>query len=182
MRNAVTALAAIVLFLGANATTRAETDPLEAFGLIRYEESKRAPEFALPALDGATVELSGLRGRVVVLNIWATWCPACRDEMPSLERLHREFDSQGVSVLAASLREDHEDVETFVREFKLTMPTLLDRDGRVGERYGIQWLPTTFLIGPDGRLIARAIGPKDWAGVEASAVIRKLLQGRGTKR
>lgn len=182
MRTAVVALSAIVLALASDAAATAAADPVEAFGFIRYGKSKPAPEFSLPGLRGTTVELKGLRGRVVLLNVWATWCPACRDEMPSLERLHREFDARGVSVLAASLREDTEEVQKFVDELRLTMPVILDRDGRVGELYGVQWLPTTFLIGPDGRLIARAIGPRDWAGAEARAVIRTLLQSVGTGR
>lgn len=181
MRNTVGVLGAIALVLGP-AAAPAETDPLEAFGLIRYKESQPAPDFSLSDLDGKAIALKDLRGRLVLLNIWTTWCPACREEMPSLERLHREFDTRGVSVLAASHREDPEEVRRFMGEFNLTMPVLLDEDGRVGELYGLLGLPTTFLIGPDGRLIARAIGPRDWAGAEAKALIRALLQRLGTTR
>lgn len=182
MRNAIVALTAMALVLGPSGVAPAEADPLEAFGLIRYKESRQAPDFSLSDLDGKAVALKDLRGRLVLLNIWTTWCPACREEMPSLERLHREFDTRGVSVLAASHREDPEEVRKFAHEFNLTMPTLLDQDGRVGELYGLQGLPTTFLIGPDGRLIARAIGPRDWAGAEARGLIRALLQRLGTTR
>jgi len=182
MKNAIAILTAMTLNLGAGGAASAETHSLEAFGLMHYKDSQFAPDFSLSDLDGNVVALNGLRGRLVLLNIWTTWCPACREEMPSLERLHREFDTRGVSVLAASHREDPEEVRKFVREFNLTMPVLLDRDGGIGELYGLQWLPTTFLIGPDGRLIARAIGPRDWAGAEARALIRALLQGTGGRQ
>ena len=181
MRNAVGVLGVMALVLGP-AGAPAEADSLEAFGLIRYKESRPAPDFSLSDLNGKAVALRDLRGRLVLLNIWTTWCPACRDEMPSLERLHQEFGVGGVSILAASHREDPEEVRKFVGEFKLTMPVLLDQDGRVGELYGLVGLPTTFLIGPDGRLIARAIGPRDWDGTEARALIRALLQRLGTTR
>ncbi len=162
------------LVLGGSAV--ASGDLFRAAGVERLSPPQAAPDFALPTPDGKTVRLSDYRGRVVFLNFWATWCPACRDEMPSMERLHRELKDQGLVMLAVNLQETREVVAAFMKELDLTFPTLLDRDGKVSfGRYQVRFIPTTYLVGTDGRLLGRLVGPKDWAALPARRLIASLL-------
>jgi peroxiredoxin len=132
----------------------------------------RAPTYAAPSLAGDTVSLESLRGRVVLLNVWATWCAPCRWEMPAIERLHREYRDQGLEVVAASvdvvpggidaLRAPDGPVARMVDELGLTFRILLDPAGEVQDRFGVAGLPTTFLIDRDGRIVERVLGPARW--------------------
>jgi thiol-disulfide isomerase/thioredoxin len=137
-----------------------------------------APDFSLRTPEGQTLTLSGFRGRVVFLNFWATWCAPCRIEMPEMERLHRDFQKQGLVVLAVDLQESPKLVTKFMRDFRLSFPALLDADSRVAVQFRVQGLPTTILIARDGRSLGRAIGPREWAGPEGRALIRDLLDRR----
>ena len=126
-------------------------------------------------MDGVALSLEGLRGRVVLLNFWATWCLECRAELPLLRQLQRDYTARGLTVLAVNYREEAGTVRQYARELGLTMPLLLDSTGAIRQSYGVIGLPTSFLIGRDGRAVARAIGPRDWASVEARTLIESLL-------
>jgi thiol-disulfide isomerase/thioredoxin len=126
-------------------------------------------------VDGSSLSLESLRSRVVLLNFWATWCLECRAELPSLERLHRDYASRGLAVVAVNFREEPEAVRRYARQIGLTMPMLMDPDGTIRQSYGVIGFPTSFLIGRDGWAVARAIGPREWAGPEARALIESLL-------
>ena len=119
-------------------TRRAPAGP-EAFDVVRLHPSGPAPPFQLPDLERRPVRLEELRGRVVLMNFWASWCGPCRDEIPAIEALSREFQGRGLTVLAVAYQEADPVVEGFVREFRLTAPVLLDRDGAVGERFHCGW-------------------------------------------
>jgi len=151
------------IVLGAFGSAGASGDLFKTLQMERFTPPRRAKPFALPTLEGKTVRLADFRGKVVFLNFWATWCPACREEMPSMERLHREFKDRGLVVLAVDLEESGDAVAKFMKEFGLTFPALLDRDGRVRDSYAVRFIPTTYLVGKDGELLGRVIGPKDWA-------------------
>lgn len=112
----------------------------------------RAPEFALQTLDGTTINSTDLRGKVVLLNFWATWCPPCTAEMPDLNALYREYGSaRNFMVLGVDFEEDAETVGPFVQQYGLEFPVVLDRDGRVTTQlFGVRPLPTTFLIDREG--------------------------------
>ena len=148
---------------------------LEALNLGRYPPDTRPPQFSGLTLQGQTVSLAGLRGRVVVLNFWATWCLECRSEMPALEQLHRDYAAQGLTVVGLNVREGSEAIRKYAKEMGLTFPLVLDLNGKIQGRYGAIGLPTTFLIGRDGRAVALAIGPRDWASPPARAIIETLL-------
>ena len=124
--------------------------------------------------------LSTLRGQVVFLNFWATWCPPCREEMPSIERLHQEFKDQGLAVLAVDVGERPTLVAKFMKDFRLSFPVLLDRGSEVWSRYGVGGLPTTILVDRRGRIVGGAIGPRDWASPAGRALIRSLLEPQVT--
>lgn len=125
-------------------------------------EKKLAPDFLLKDLDGNIVRLQDLKGKVVLLNFWATWCPSCRFEMPSMEALHKELNSQGLAVLAIALRESAEDVRAFYNEHRLSFPALLDQDAKAAELYDVWSLPTSFVIDKHGYVVGKIIGYRDW--------------------
>jgi thiol-disulfide isomerase/thioredoxin len=148
---------------------------LQRLGLAGYPPDTRPPGFSATTVDGHALSLESLRSRVVLLNFWATWCLECRVEMPALEQLHRDYASRGLTVLAVNFREKPETVRQYARELGLTMPLVLDSAGDIRQSYGVIGFPTSFLIGRDGRAVARAIGPREWASAEARTLIESLL-------
>jgi peroxiredoxin len=131
-----------------------------------------APDFTLPDLEGKLKNLADFRGRVVVLNFWATWCPPCIDEMPSLERLHQAMADRGVAVIAVSVDERFSDVPAFVEKFDLTFSVLYDEGKKVSRKYQTFKYPETYILDREGRLKSKVVGPRDWA---APTVIRDMV-------
>ena len=147
------------------------------FRLVSFKRSIAAPEFTLNNLSGERVKLEQFRGDYVLLNFWATWCLPCVKEMPSMERLQQNFKDRGIQVVAISLdKEPKEKVAAFVDQLSLTFPILLDPDGIVSGPYGASALPSTFILNPDGRVIAAAKGERDWYGAEAVSYFDELLK------
>lgn len=130
-------------------------DPLPA-GVF---EGQRALDFELAATTGARLRLSDLRGRPVAINFWATWCPACREELPALEAAYEQFGARGVAVLGVDLREDASTVTAFAGQFGLSFPLLLDADGAVANDYRVLGIPTTVFVDAAGVVRARHVGP-----------------------
>lgn len=157
---------------GADALTPAL---LEALNLNPYSSDAKPPEFTGRTLQGPTLSLGGFRGKVLILNFWASWCAECRSEMPDLEQLHREFAPQGLAVIGLNAREGAEAVRRFARDMGLTFPLVLDPGGRIKALFGVIALPTTFVVGRDGRAVALAIGPREWPSPPARAMIKALL-------
>ena len=124
---------------------------------------------------GNVVQLEDFRGKVVFLNFWATWCPPCRIEMPSMEKLYNKFKDDRFTILAVDMQEDSETVKRFKESFKLSFPILLDEEGAVGAYYGVMALPATYFIDREGYLYAAALGARDWSGEDAVQLIRHLL-------
>jgi cytochrome c biogenesis protein CcmG, thiol:disulfide interchange protein DsbE len=148
---------------------------LQALGLGGYPAEMRPPGFTATTVDGRPVSLESVRGRVVLLNFWATWCLECRAELPALEQLHRDYARRGLTVLPVNFREEPGTIRRYASQLGLTMPLLLDSAGAVRQSYGVVGLPTSFLIARDGRAVARAIGPRDWVTADARALIESLL-------
>ncbi|MGH8070751.1 MAG: TlpA disulfide reductase family protein, partial [Candidatus Entotheonellia bacterium] len=119
--------------------------------------------------------LQDYRGKLVFLNFWATWCIPCREEMPAMEQLHQRFGSQGLAVVALNYQEGLEQVKAFVEQHHLSFTVLRDQDGAVFRKYTITGLPTTYLIGRDGSLLARGVGGRDWTRSKGQELIRVLL-------
>ena len=169
-------LIAIVTILSApQKNLAAAPDMFGKLNLSTYPRATRPPEFNGSTIDGRTVSLASVDGKVVLLNFWATWCEECRPEMPMFERLHREFAAQGFSVFGINARERAATIRAYANELRLTFPLVLDAKGEINTAYGVVGLPATFLIGRDGRAVARAVGPRDWSSASAKEIIQALL-------
>ncbi len=137
----------------------------------------RAPNFALPTLDGdRRIELVDLAGKVVFLNFWATWCKPCEAEMPAMERLYRSQQGNAFEMLAVSVDQGPEPVREFRDRLELSFPILMDTEQRVAERYQSFQFPETYLIAPDGRVVERFIGPREWDDPVYADRIEALLE------
>ena len=141
------------------------------------EPGRSAPAFSLPALAGdVSLSLESLRGNVVLLNFWATWCKPCEDEMPAMESLYRELGGKDFELIAVSVDDDRREVEEFVARMGLTFPILLDSEKRVADAYQSHRFPESYLIDRRGVLVARYIGPRDWDAPAYADRIRRLLE------
>jgi peroxiredoxin len=127
----------------------------------RGEVGRPAPDYAAVTLDGDSVSLASLRGEAVLLNIWATWCPPCRKEMPDLQALHEEFGPRGLKVVGVSIDAagSDEQVREFLDDYGITYPILRDPGERVATAFATQGVPVTVLIDPDGTVVWRRLGP-----------------------
>ena len=132
-----------------------------------------APDFELKTPTGETVQLSGLRGQAVLVNLWATWCPPCRAEMQSIEKMYREYKAQGFTVLAVNMtyQDDPLAVVPFVREQNLTFPILLDETGETARAYQLRSLPSSYFVRPDGIINEVVIG-----GPMSEALLRTRIE------
>ena len=148
-------------------------------GLPLYKEKRRLLDFSLSTTDGKLVSLSQYRGKVVFLNFWATWCPPCRDEMPSMEALYQQFHERGLEIIACDIMERPDTVEKFMKSNKLTFPAVLDTSGKVSSQYGVQGVPATFIIDRDGKIILSLVGGIDWSTPSIVAAFSALLDNRG---
>lgn len=136
-----------------------------------------APDFMFPGLDGKMVSLSDYQGHVVLVNVWATWCPPCVDEMPSMERLYREFKGEKFEILAVSIDALGEKVVApFMKKYNLSFPALMDPDGTIKTLYHTTGVPESFIVDQEGILIKQIIGSRDWAKPEIIGFFRNLLQ------
>lgn len=165
---------------GPPALHEVESTPLDA--LLRplllspLARTGDAPAFRLPRVDGGSLALADLRGQVVVLNFWATWCPPCRPEKKSLDRVYRRLGHRGLAVVAVADGETPDQVRPVAAELGLSFPLLVDGTRATsGGAYGVTALPTTVVIGRDGRLVARAVGPRAWDADSALALFDALL-------
>jgi cytochrome c biogenesis protein CcmG/thiol:disulfide interchange protein DsbE len=124
---------------GQEAMARSERPPSPQVGFA-------APDFTLETQDGTTISLADLRGQVVLINFWATWCPPCRAEMPAIQQVYDRYREQGFTVLAVNQQEGATQVGPFADQMGLTFPILMDRDGSVSARYQVNGLPSTFFV------------------------------------
>lgn len=152
------------------------TDYLEKLSMFVFDERPKAQNFILRDLNGNQVSLEDHLGKIVFLNFWATWCPPCREEMPSMEKLHTRFKNDDFIILAIDLQETRRQVMRFKERFKLNFTILLDSDGKVGSKYAIRSIPSTYLVDRKGYLIGGALGARDWASDDAIKLFEHLLK------
>lgn len=135
-----------------------------------------APDFNLKAEDGKWYKLSDMRGKVVVINFWATWCPPCRYEMPALENLWQKVKDKNIVILGVNVGEDADTIFEFTGTYPVSFPLPMDIDGKVIEQYPIRGLPTTYVINPAGMVTHRAVGSRQWDEDWLIAELEKLLK------
>lgn len=151
------------------------------------DTGSRAPDYQAFSLDGDTVSLSSFAGDVVVLNVWATWCPPCVVEMPALQRLHDELADDGLRVVAVSVDappgivgpfgQPGGNVKAFIENLGLTFTVLHDPSGRIESRYQVNGLPTTYVIDREGRIQRKVLGAREWDEPPLADQIRQLVEG-----
>ncbi len=133
------------------------------------------PPLALADLEGRLYRLDDYRGKVVLVNFWATWCEPCREEMPSINRLRASLAGRPFEVLAVNLAESESRIRRFVEQLPLEFPVLMDRDGAAAKSWRARLLPMSFLVGPDGRIRYSAAGGMDWTRDEARRAVLALM-------
>jgi peroxiredoxin len=150
---------------------------LSELGFRLPNRTVEAPDFTLEALDGESRSLSSYRGKLVFLNFWATWCPPCRAEMPSMQTLYDTLGTDDFEIVAVNLQEGAGPVESFVDEHGYTYPVLLDSSGRTGGMYGVRSIPSTFLIDRDGTLLGMFVGGREWDTPDVLAFFQQVVDG-----
>jgi cytochrome c biogenesis protein CcmG, thiol:disulfide interchange protein DsbE len=152
-----------------------------AFGFLMWtrvpsaaEIGERTPKFDLPLVAGGTTNLGDYRGRVTVINFWATWCPPCVEEAPSLEKFATEVRPQGVEVLGVSVDQDTAALQKFIAEQHVTYPIARDPLQTLAWRYGTYKYPETYILDRGGRLAEKIIGPMDWTDPRMIEFVREL--------
>jgi cytochrome c biogenesis protein CcmG/thiol:disulfide interchange protein DsbE len=134
-----------------------------------------APTFVLPSLEGPPADLAALRGRVVLVNLWASWCAPCLEEMPSLERLHQKLKGEGLVVLGISADGEEKAIRDVLAKQPLTFPILRDPDGKTADKYHATGYPETYLVDKQGVLRETFIGPVEWDSADLVDRLRRLL-------
>lgn len=148
-----------------------------ADGALRrpWPKGMPTPPLALPGFDGPAFDLASARGKLVLLNFWASWCEPCRTEMPSLELLAQRHERDGLLIYAVNQRETDAAIRRFMQVMPITLPILRDADGATSRAWGARVFPTSVLIARDGRAAFSVIGELDWTGAEARQWIKPLL-------
>jgi cytochrome c biogenesis protein CcmG/thiol:disulfide interchange protein DsbE len=149
---------------------------LRELDLVKPSRVRGAEDFALPALGGGSFRLSEQRGKIVLVNFWATWCPPCLEEMPAMERLFRKHKDAGFVLVAVSVDADPQKVVPFATAHKLTFPIVFDTKMAVAEKYGVRALPSSFILGRDGDLAALALGPRHWDSNPSHRLIEAMAR------
>lgn len=176
--NVLAALACASALLALSLTAQAQTRlPELTARLTPVSPRPAAPELAFKDLDGRLVRLSDQRGKVVLVNFWATWCPPCRREMPSMERLYQKLKDQPFTILAVDQMENFDLVFTFTGQLDPapTFPILLDSEGRSARAWGVKGLPASFVVDKQGRIAYRAMGGREFDHPEIEKRLRELI-------
>jgi thiol-disulfide isomerase/thioredoxin len=167
----VTALFLGIVCVGAGA------DPYSKIDIKPIKDKNTVPNISLESLKGGKVELrNAMKGKVVFLNFWATWCGPCKEEMPSMEALYKQYQDKNFLFLTISV--DYEGltpVKAFIEKTKYTFPVLLDPKNDTLDLFAVTRIPTTFIIDKEGRMIGRALGPRNWKCPEVESILNQLI-------
>ncbi len=172
-RGALSALSCLLwLLLIGNLAWAADT-PRQTLPAVA--EPFPAPEFELKDIDGRTHRLSDYRGKVVILNFWATWCPPCIKEMPSMERARQMIEDEDIAILAINVGEDEDSIFMFTGNYPVEFPLLMDLEAETIKQYPVTGLPTTYIIDPTGRATHRVVGSREWDDPQLLDSLRAIL-------
>jgi peroxiredoxin len=145
--------------------------------LTPVEGKPVAPEFSLRDIEGKMHKLSDYRGKPIILNFWATWCPPCREEMPAMQRAWTKLQHEDIALLAIDVGEDEDTIFTFTADYSVEFPLLMDVDSSIIQQWPVLGLPTTFVIDPQGRIVYRAAGGREWDDPVLLDKVRALKPG-----
>ena len=148
---------------------------VQAAGLRTVDEPQPAADFQLPDLNEQPHRLQDQRGKVVLLNFWATWCAPCLQEMPLMDQLAQTLRQQPFVIWAVAMKEDRDQVAPFMDKHQFQFTALLDRDGAVSARYKLRGLPTTYLIDCRGNTVGWSLGPQEWTSDAVRTLLTALL-------
>lgn len=149
-------------------------DSFISAGITPIKDVVAAPDFALKDMDGNDVSLGDYKGHVVFLNFWASWCPPCRSEMPSIERLHQEVSEFNVDVVTVNLGESLKVAKDFIDSGKYTFDVLLDSNNAIGGLYAVRSIPTTYIINKSGELVGYRLGAYEWDKKSVVDLLKEL--------
>ncbi len=167
----------LIVGIGIIVLLQTRDDSMNLTGQARLGKGAKAPDFTLPGLDGAMVRLADQKGKVVFLNIWATWCPPCVEEMPSMEKLYQQLKGEDFEILAVSIdKSGAEAVLPFMKKHKLNFAALIDSKETLKHKYQTTGVPETFIIDKNGIIVEKVIGPRNWAAPGAINFFRNLIQ------
>lgn len=144
-------------------------------GELKPLPARPAPAMTLPTLDGGRAELARLRGKVVLVNFWAAWCPPCRKEMPSMNRLAEKMAGRPFAILGVNMGDSPADIRTFVAQVPVSFPILLDADGSQLQPWQVVAFPTSYVVDRRGRIRLGLFGSIEWDSAEAVAELERLL-------
>jgi peroxiredoxin len=171
--------AAVLLLIGMYVLLQRYASLPKAPAIAPEDVQQRRPfpiDFTLPDLQGQSVRLSALRGQVILLNLWASWCYPCRTEIPSMQALYQEYRSKAFTILAiASDSQGQASVRPFVEAHGLTFPVLLDPDNTVGTQLFVQGIPTTYLLDKQGQIVRVELGARDWNSPRVRHLLTTLM-------
>jgi thiol-disulfide isomerase/thioredoxin len=174
-------IGALTAYVEAGGPEEIRRSMVEDIAALEAETADRpAPDWTLTTNDGRQLSLQDLRGKVVFLNFWASWCPPCREEMPSMENLARKYQDRDLVMVAISQDTDPEQMRGFLNRFmpdgRYTMQIPLDPEGKISRAYGTQLLPETYIIDRQGQIVARFVNKYDWERDEVDRFIERLLR------
>ena len=159
-----------------------ESDLFSKVGIQSIKDKRKAPDFCLDGLNGGKVRLNALKGKIVFLNFWATWCGPCKEEMPSMEALYQHYKERDFLFLTISV--DYggpEPVRKFIEKHRYRFPVLLDPAGKTLDLFEISEIPATLIIDNKGKMMGRVIGPRNWSSPEVFSLVDQMLNERPSK-
>ena len=149
-------------------------DPLAAMKMARIPPGTVAAPFDLKSLNGSSVQLADMKGKVVLVNFWATWCGPCKEEMPAFERLRQKLDPEHFVLLTITTDLQRDGIKHFLANLQVQLPVLFDDSQEVSQAYLVRALPTTVLIDGRGTLVGRAVGPREWDAPQSVQLLQSL--------
>lgn len=168
-----------IMLAGAPTSAQSTLDYKKAIHILQpIKDRTPPPDFSAATPDGKKISLKNFRGKVVMLNFWASWCVPCREEMPAMEKLFQEFKDKNFAILAVAVKDRKQDAIDFAKELNISYTIALDPEAQVANLYGAWGLPATYLIGPKGEGLARGWGPAEWYSAPARQLIRDLVSGK----
>jgi peroxiredoxin len=159
---------------GGEKTSPWYSERLGALGFTVFPEPKEVGDFTAQAMRGGSVKLADLRGKVVILNFWATWCPPCRAEMPALEKLWKANKDKAFTILGVSVGEKAQTVKDFIAQEGYSYPIFVDSNNALGSRFGARSIPTTYILDKNGKAIAGKVGGAPYDSAESVALFAEL--------